>query len=180
MFRETEHFFLDLPAFAEQLLGLDQRAGALAAERAHFSLELAGGGCSRARSRATSTGACRSRCRVRGREDKRIYVWFEAVIGYLSASVEWAQQQRRRPTPGATGGRTRAARHYYFIGKDNIVFHSVIWPSMLLGYGDGGEIGGDRGSPSTCPTTWSRSEFLTMEGKKFSRAAAVGSTSTTS
>ena len=50
------------------------------------------------------------------------------------------------PTPGATGGRSPSARHYYFMGKDNIVFHSVIWPSQLLGYGEGGEIGAGQGA----------------------------------
>ena len=48
--------------------------------------------------------------------------------------------------PGASGGRTRDAEHVYFMGKDNIVFHTVIWPSMLLGYGDDGEYGAGRGA----------------------------------
>ena len=70
---------------------------------------------------------------VPGFERKRIYVWFEAVIGYLSASKEWAAKQGepekwRKFWEGD-------ARTYYFIGKDNIVFHSIIWPAMLMGYG---------------------------------------------
>lgn len=69
---------------------------------------------------------------VEGHEDKRIYVWFDAVIGYLSASREWAtatgDPEAWRPfwedpeTPG-----------YYFIGKDNIAFHTIIWPGMIIG-----------------------------------------------
>ena len=77
------------------------------------------------------------------REDKRIYVWIDAVIGYLSAAVEWA---RNRGTPDAwrEWWQNPDARHFYFMGKDNIVFHSVIWPSQLLGYGTGGELGAGR------------------------------------
>ena len=85
------------------------------------------------------------------REDKRIYVWIDAVIGYLSAAIEWA---RNRGTPDAWRDwwQNPDARHYYFMGKDNIVFHSVIWPAQLLGYGEGGEFGAGRGR-SSCRTT---------------------------
>jgi methionyl-tRNA synthetase len=71
---------------------------------------------------------------VEGWEKKRIYVWFEAVIGYLSASMEWAQHQG---TPGAWEAwwKDADAKSYYFIGKDNITFHTMIWPSMLIAYG---------------------------------------------
>ena len=63
---------------------------------------------------------------------KRLYVWFDAVIGYLSASVEWA---RRGPDPDAwkQWWCDPAAQGYYFMGKDNIVFHSVIWPAAAAG-----------------------------------------------
>jgi methionyl-tRNA synthetase len=64
------------------------------------------------------------------------------------------------------------ARHYYFMGKDNIPFHSVIWPSMLLGYGSGGEFGAGRGELQL-PYDVVSSEFLTMEGRKFSSSRGV-------
>ena len=68
---------------------------------------------------------------------KRLYVWFDAVIGYLSASVEWA---RRTGDPEAwrQWWINPDARGYYFMGKDNIVFHSVIWPGILLGHNGAG------------------------------------------
>ncbi len=99
-------------------------------------------------------------------ENKRIYVWFDAVIGYLSASIEWA---------AATGDPDRwrewwqnpDAEHYYFQGKDNIVFHTVIWPAMLLGYGEGGEYGAGKG-PLHLPTNVVATEFLTYYGRQFS------------
>jgi len=108
---------------------------------------------------------------------KRIYVWFDAVIGYLSASIEWA---RRTGDPEAwrawwQGGTERSA---YFMGKDNIVFHTVIWPAMLLGANGQGSRGG---TPSAVfgtldlPTEIVSSEFLTMKGSKVasSRGASI-------
>jgi methionyl-tRNA synthetase len=108
------------------------------------------------------------------RPDKRIYVWFDAVIGYLSASVEWA---RRRGEPDAWRAwwQSPDAEAYYFMGKDNIVFHAEIWPAMLFGYnGRGGKGGtpGDLGELSL-PTEVVSSEYLTMEGRKFSSSRAV-------
>jgi methionyl-tRNA synthetase len=111
------------------------------------------------------------------RDDKRIYVWFDAVIGYLSASVEWANN-RGTPDAWREWWQRPQARHYYFMGKDNIVFHSVIWPAMLMGYGNGGVIGGaavgaQHGAPLQLPYDIVSSEFLTMEGKKFSSSRGV-------
>ena len=103
------------------------------------------------------------------RSDKRIYVWFDAVVGYLSASIEWA---RRSGDPEAwrQWWQTPDADAYYFMGKDNIVFHSEIWPAQLLGYNGEGDKGGTpgRSAGSTCPPRSCSSEFLTMEGRKFS------------
>ena len=83
---------------------------------------------------------------------KRLYVWFDAVIGYLSASMEWA---RRSGDPGAwrEWWNDPDALSYYFMGKDNIVFHSLIWPSELLAQNGEGSRGGSRASSacSTCP-----------------------------
>ena len=99
-------------------------------------------------------------------DTKRIYVWFDAVIGYLSASVEWAHN-RGTPDAWRDWWQNPEAGHFYFMGKDNIVFHTVIWPAMLLGYGSGGELGAGRGDLHL-PTNVVASEYLTMEGKKAS------------
>jgi methionyl-tRNA synthetase len=71
-----------------------------------------------------------------GWDDRRLYVWFDAVIGYLSASVEWAEL-RGDPDAWRAWWQGPAARHRYFVGKDNIWFHTVWWPAILLGAGDG-------------------------------------------
>jgi methionyl-tRNA synthetase len=93
------------------------------------------------------------------------------VIGYLSASIEWAEN-RGTPDAWRDWWQNPDAEHTYFMGKDNIVFHTVIWPSMLLGYGSGGTFGAGRGDLEL-PDNVASSEFLTMEGKKFSSSRGV-------
>ena len=68
-------------------------------------------------------------------ESKRLYVWFEAVIGYLSASIEWSKLTGN-PDAWRDWWQDPEARAYYFIGKDNIPFHAIIWPAELIGVGE--------------------------------------------
>ncbi|MEQ4301037.1 methionine--tRNA ligase [Plantactinospora sp. B6F1] len=182
-FVETEHFFLDLPAFARALTTwLDSREG-WRPNVLRFSRNLLDDLQPRAISRDLEWGVPIPLEGWRDRSDKRIYVWFDAVIGYLSASIEWA---RRSGDPQAWrrwwaadaqrgGGVDGDARGYYFMGKDNIVFHSVIWPALLLGYDGEGDRGGEPGDLGRLqlPTEVVSSEFLTMEGRKFSSSRQV-------
>ncbi len=110
----------------------------------------------------------------RDRPDKRIYVWFDAVIGYLSASVEWAKRSGD-PDAWRAWWQSPDAESYYFMGKDNIVFHSEIWPAMLLGYAGRGDKGGTPGplGQLNLPSEIVSSEYLTMEGRKFSSSRNV-------
>ncbi|MGH8879686.1 MAG: methionine--tRNA ligase, partial [Stackebrandtia sp.] len=105
---------------------------------------------------------------------KRLYVWFDAVVGYFSASVEWA---RRTGDPDAwrKWWNDPEALSYYFMGKDNITFHAQIWPAELLAYNGKGTHGGKPGKYGelNLPTEVVSSEFLTMEGKKFSSSRQV-------
>lgn len=153
--RETEHFFLDLAQFEKPL-------SAWVADKDHwrlnvrnFTLSLLEEGLrGRAISRDIGWGIP---VPVEGYSDKRIYVWFDAVIGYLSASIEWAHN---RGTPEAWHDwwdDDKPCRAYYFIGKDNIFFHTLIWPAMLMGYGG-------RKLPYDVPAN----EWLTLEGRKLS------------
>ncbi|HMA34164.1 MAG TPA: methionine--tRNA ligase [Chloroflexia bacterium] len=173
VFRETEHFFLDLPAFVDRLTTWIDGHRDWRPNVRSFSLNLVKDLKPRAMTRDLDWGVPIPLPEYAGRDDKRIYVWFDAVIGYLSASVEWAQN-RGTPDAWREWWQNPAARHYYFMGKDNIVFHSVIWPSILLGYGSGGAIGGGAGHPSLgLPDNVVSSEFLTMEGRKFSSSRGV-------
>jgi len=154
-FRDTEHFFLKLPAFNDRLLDWVRQQTHWRPNVLNFSLRyLEEGLKDRAITRDIDWGVA---VPVAGFEDKRIYVWFEAVIGYLSAAKEWA-------AASGDGEKWRqfwqdsATKSYYFIGKDNIPFHTLIWPAMLMGYGDNLNL------PYDVPAN----EFLTIEGKKLS------------
>ncbi len=169
-FRETTHLFLDLPAFADRLREWIATKDSWRPNVRNFSRALVDDLKPRAMTRDIDWGIP---VPVDGypEETKRIYVWFDAVIGYLSASVEWASN-RGEPEAWRDWWQNPDSHHAYFMGKDNIVFHSVIWPSMLLGYGSGGEVGGGRGDLAL-PTDVVASEFLTMEGKKYSASRGI-------
>jgi methionyl-tRNA synthetase len=175
MFVETEHFFLDLPAFADALSSwLQSKSGLWRPNVLKFSLNLVGELQPRAITRDLDWGVPIPLPGWQDRDDKRLYVWFDAVIGYLSASIEWA---RRSGDPDAWRAwwQNPDAAGYYFMGKDNVVFHSVIWPSLLLGYSGRGAHDGTPGSLGALdlPSEVVSSEFLTMEGRKFSSSRAV-------
>jgi len=174
-FVETEQFFLDLPAFADALgTWLQSKSGQWRPNVLKFSLNLLDDLQPRAITRDLDWGVPIPLEGWRDRPDKRIYVWFDAVIGYLSASIEWA---RRSGDPDAwrQWWQSPDAEAYYFMGKDNIVFHAEIWPAMLLGYGGRGARGGKPGSLGelNLPSEVVSSEYLTMEGRKFSSSRAV-------
>ncbi len=155
-FRDTEHFFLKLTAFEERLSSWVKDKGHWRPNVLNFTTRyLEGGLQDRAITRDLAWGVP---VPVAGYEDKRIYVWFEAVIGYLSAAKEWANN---RGEPDAWRDFWYGdAVPYYFIGKDNIPFHTIVWPAMLMGY--------DRGLllPEDVPAN----EFLNLEGLKLSKS----------
>lgn len=173
VFRESEHLFLDLPAFADRLAEWLASKQDWRSNVRSFSANLLAELRPRAVTRDLDWGI---RVPVEGfeeRSDKRIYVWFDAVVGYLSASIEWALL-RGEPESWRSWWQDPRARHFYFMGKDNIVFHSIIWPSMLMGYGSGGSFGGGPGHPPlVLPENVVSSEFLTQEGQKFSHSRGV-------
>ncbi len=170
VFRETKHLFLDLPRFADTLREWIQGKTSWRPNVRNFSLSLVDTLKPRAMTRDIDWGIP---VPVEGypEETKRIYVWFDAVIGYLSAAVEWAQSSGS-PDAWREWWQDPDSIHGYFMGKDNIVFHTVIWPAILLGYGEGGELGARRG-PLQLPTEVVASEFLTMEGKKYSASRGI-------
>jgi len=174
-FVETEQFFLDLPAFADALgTWLQSKSGQWRPNVLKFSLNLLDDLQPRAITRDLDWGVPIPLEGWSDLPDKRIYVWFDAVIGYLSASVEWA---RRAGDPDAWRAfwQSPDAEGYYFMGKDNIVFHAEIWPAMLLGYDGKGARGGTPGALGALnlPSEVVSSEFLTMEGRKFSSSRQV-------
>jgi methionyl-tRNA synthetase len=173
-FVETEHYFLDLPAFAEVLADWLKKQNHWRPNVQRFSLNLLDDLKPRAITRDLDWGVPVPLDGWRDRPDKKIYVWFDAVIGYLSASIEWAARTGD-PDAWRAWWQNPDARAYYFMGKDNIVFHSEIWPAMLFGYSGIGAKGGSPGSLGALDRPYEvvSSEFLTMEGKKFSSSRGV-------
>ena len=173
-FVETEHFFLDLPALAETLGSWLQTRTDWRPNVLKFSLNLLDDVRPRAMTRDIDWGIPVPLPGWEENPAKRLYVWFDAVIGYLSASVEWA---RRSGDDDAwrQWWNDPDARSYYFMGKDNITFHSQIWPAELLGYAGKGDKGGAPGvfGELNLPTEVVSSEFLTMEGRQFSSSRGV-------
>jgi methionyl-tRNA synthetase len=151
--KDSEHFFLKLTAFRDRLLDWVRQKTHWRQNVLNFTTrDLEEGLIDRAITRDIDWGVP---VPVDGFENKRIYVWFEAVIGYLSASKEWAkssgdEEKWRSFWQGE-------AKSYYFIGKDNIAFHTIIWPAMLMGYSD-----------LNLPYDVPANEFLTIEGRKVS------------
>jgi methionyl-tRNA synthetase len=164
--RETEHFFLDLPALEDRL------AAYLAEDKEHWRPNVLNF------SRNYVEGGLRARPITRdiewgipvpldGFENKRLYVWFEAVIGYLSASVEWAHDTEQ-PEAWKAWWYDPEALTYYFIGKDNIPFHAIIWPAELMGverlYED------DESKHLNLPYDVPANEFMNIGGEQFSKS----------
>jgi methionyl-tRNA synthetase len=154
-FESSEHFFLRLSSFQDKLT-------AWIKEQTHWRRNVLGttwkfldeGLRDRAITRDLDWGVSVPQP---GFEHKRIYVWFEAVIGYLSASKEWAKLQGDDTAWQAFW--QGDAKSFYFIGKDNIFFHTLVWPAMLMGYGG-----------LNLPYDVPANEFLTIDGRKLSKS----------
>lgn len=151
--RESEHGFLRLSAYNERLLTWVRKHHYWKRNVLNPTIAFLEGGLKdRAITRDLRWGVP---VPLPGFEDKRIYVWFEAVIGYLSASIQWAGD---RGEPDAWKPFWQGdSRAYYFLGKDNIPFHTVIWPMMLMGYGG-------LNLPHDVPAN----EYMNLEGQKIS------------
>ena len=158
--RETEHYFLDLPAFKEPLQEWLESKTEWRRHVRNWALGMVEDIPVRAMTRDIDWG-------VDVPVDdlgpgKKIYVWFDAVIGYLSAAIEWASYTDD-PDAWEKWWKDPDAESWYFIGKDNIPFHAVIWPAMLMGHGD-----------LNLPTEIPANQFITFGGSKASKSKGVG------
>ncbi len=158
--RETEHYFLDLPAFKGHLTEWLNSKVTWRRHVRNWALGMVEDMPVRAITRDIDWGI-----EIPENElgpGKKIYVWFDAVIGYLSASIEWASRTDD-PEAWRKWWQSPDAESYYFVGKDNIPFHAVIWPAMLLGRGD-------LNLPDEIPAN----QYLTFKGDKASASRGIG------
>lgn len=167
--RETEHYYLDLGKLQEDVVAfLRERESYWRPNVLRQSLGqiLTEGLRGRPITRDLDWGIP---VPIEGWNGKCLYVWFEAVIGYLSASIEWAKITGQEET-WRDWWHEPQARTYYFIGKDNIPFHAVIWPAQLIGAGAEFDklFGSQPASPLTLPHDVPANEFMNLEGQKIS------------
>lgn len=164
--RETEHFFLDLPAFADDLLAyFDSHQSHWRSNVINFARNYVKSGLKpRAFTRDVDWGI---QVPLEGWESKRIYVWFEALMGYFSATVEWARN-RGQPEEWKKWWYDPKVKGYCFIGKDNIPFHTVLWQAELLGVGRIYE--SDESKRLILPYDVPANEFMNVEGAQLSKS----------
>ncbi len=161
--RPTEHFFFKLTAFQQQLAEWLRSREGWRKHVQNYSIGWVEEGLQdRAITRDLEWGVSIPV------EDlgpgKRIYVWFEAFIGYVSAAKEWAEQMGD-PDAWKAWWEDAAAGTYYFIGKDNIFYHTIFWPAVLMAYGG-----------LNLPTNVPANQYVTFKGEKASKSEGVGET----
>jgi len=153
--RERTHYFFKLSAFQDRLIKwIDSKKDIWRSNVYQFTINwLKEGLKDRPITRDLEWGVS---VPIEGADDKVLYVWFEAVIGYISATKEYFIN-KGDPDGWVEWWKSPDTETYYFIGKDNIPFHTIIWPAMLLGHGG-----------LNLPTNVPANEFLNLEGGKFS------------
>ena len=159
-FKETNHIYLKLPEFQEDLNKWIKSKSYWKPSVKNQSLGfLSNGLIDRAITRDIDWGV---EVPLKNYEKKRIYVWFEAVIGYLSASIEWAKSDKNisnNKDIWKEWWQNPDSKHFYFQGKDNIPFHTIILPSILMGSGE-----------YNLPYDVVANEYLNFSGKQFSKS----------
>ena len=162
-FKETEHYFLKLSALNDKLAEWLNTKEGWRPHVINFSKSFVEEGLQdRAITRDLDWGIEIPENELG--DGKKIYVWFEAVIGYLSASKEWAMNNGT-PEAWKDFWLDKDSESYYFVGKDNVPFHAIIWPAMLLAYGD-----------LNLPTNVPANQYILIKGEKASASRGVGKT----
>ena len=159
--KPSKHWFFDLPKFADPLNRYIDSNTQLPENARNFSKRwLKEGLKPRALTRDNTWGIPAPFPEAEG---KTIYVWFEAVLGYVSAAVEWAEKNGR-PEDWKRYWFDKETKNVHFIGKDNIPFHTIILPALLLATRD----------PYVLPWSVSSTEFILFDNKKFSKSHRIG------
>ena len=163
--RDTEHFFFKLSAFGDRLLAFLDDKNHWKTRVLNFTRNwILEGLKDRPITRDISWGVP---VPLEGYDSKRIYVWFDAVTGYLSASKQWSESIGR-PDAWKEFWNDPGTKGYYFLGKDNVPFHTIIWPAMLMGFGDG------KGEDYSIPYDVPANEYLQLGGEKFTKSGGIG------
>lgn len=166
--RRTTHWYFPLNEFQERLeryiAERDERDGWRETVKRYCQSWFKSGLQERAVTRDLSWGV---RVPVQGYEEKVIYVWFDAVLGYITAGREWAAKQGR-PDGWKEYWQNERTKYVAFIGKDNVVFHCIVFPAMLMAWNDNEQ------DTYVLPENVPANEFLNLEGAKFSKSRGWG------
>jgi methionyl-tRNA synthetase len=166
--RETEHFFLELSKLEPEVIDFLRKRSSYMRETVlgeSLGKIEAEGLKARPITRDLDWGIP---VPVEGWDDKRLYVWFEAVIGYLSAAIEWSKISGTKDA-WKKWWVNPEARAFYFIGKDNIFFHTALWPAELMGAGEQFlRIFSEEEGALSMPYDVPANQFMNLEGQKIS------------
>ncbi len=159
--KQTKHWYFDLPRFSDQIADFVKNNDQLPHNARHFTLNLIKDGLQpRAMTRDVSWGIPAP---FPGAAGKSVYVWFDAVLGYVSATIEYFKE-KEHPDDWRNFWFDKNAKTLYFIGKDNIPFHTVILPALLIASKEGYNL----------PWNVSTTEFIQFRGEKASKSQGVG------
>jgi len=166
--KKTTHWYMDFPKLQDRLEELIKQNAIIPQNARQMCLNSIEEGLpERAITRDLEWGIP---SKFEGSESKTIYVWFEAVLGYISAVKEWAEKIINEPEKFDYFWKDPATKTVYFIGKDNIIFHLIVFPGLLLAYNDD-KIDSEK---LVLPYNVSSTEFLMYENDKFSKSRGIG------
>lgn len=166
--RKTKHWYLDLPQLQDQLVNFIKQNQLIPQNARQMCLNSISEGIpQRAITRDLEWGIPAP---FKGAEEKTIYVWFEAVLGYVSAVKEWAEKIIKDPKKFDYFWKDPETKTVFFIGKDNIIFHLIIFPILLLSYNEDKS----NGEKLILPYNVSSTEWLMFENEKFSKSRGIG------
>jgi methionyl-tRNA synthetase len=166
--QDTTHWYMDFPKLQERLATLIEENEIIPQNARQVCLNSINEGVpERAITRDLKWGIPAP---FEGADEKTIYVWFEAVLGYVSAVKEWAEKIIEQPKKFDDFWKDEDTRTVYFIGKDNIIFHLIVFPGILMAYNK------DKNDDNklVLPYNVSSTEFLMYENEKFSKSRNVG------
>ncbi|MFX1431669.1 MAG: methionine--tRNA ligase [Promethearchaeota archaeon] len=166
--KKTKHWYLDLPKLQNRLKIFIEENDIIPANARQMCLNsIAEGLPERAITRDLEWGIPAP---FENAESKTIYVWFEAVLGYVTAVKEWAEKLINEPNKFDYFWKDPSTKTVYFIGKDNIIFHLIVFPGLILAYNDNKE----ESEKLVLPYNVSSTEWLMHENQKFSKSRKIG------
>ncbi|MFX1377257.1 MAG: methionine--tRNA ligase [Promethearchaeota archaeon] len=166
--KKTKHWYLNLPKLQDRLKKLIDENNIIPSNARKMCLNSIEEGLpERAITRDLEWGIPAP---FKGADNKTIYVWFEAVLGYITAVKEWAEKLIKTPDKFSSFWNDPNTKTVYFIGKDNIIFHLIVFPGLIIAYNEDKK----EGEKLVLPYNVSSTEWLLYENEKLSKSKGVG------